>query len=293
MQIDDVARVRSFHRRIADSMGALDERFLGRDRPMAEARLLWELADGADVRNLRLRLDLDAAYLSRLLHTLEREGLIKFTTLSGDRRLRHVTPTPLGRAERAELDRRSEALARAILEPLSADERQRLTAAMTDVERLMIRSRTTIALAAAGSWEVRAAFERYFAELDRRFADGFDVARSNRADVRDLEPPRGLVLMAHLGAEPVGCAAMIQHPDGIAELKRMWVAPHVRGTGLGRRLLAELERHARQAKATVTRLETNRALTEAIAMYRSAGYHEVAPFNEEPYADHWFQKSLG
>ena len=72
----------------------------------------------------------------------------------------------------------------------------------------------------------------------------------------------------------------------------MWVAPHARGLGLGRRLLLELERHARQAGAQIVRLETNRALKEAIQLYRSTGYREVAAFNNEAYAHHWFEKRL-
>jgi ribosomal protein S18 acetylase RimI-like enzyme len=67
----------------------------------------------------------------------------------------------------------------------------------------------------------------------------------------------------------------------------------VRGAGLGRRLLSALEGYARDAgRIGVVRLETNRVLTEAIALYRSAGYCEVAPFNAEPYAHHWFEKAL-
>ena len=77
-----------------------------------------------------------------------------------------------------------------------------------------------------------------------------------------------------------------------AELKRMWVAPEYRGLGLGRRLLLELERHARRAGARAVRLETNRALKEAIQLYRRSGYREVTAFNDEPYAHHWFEKRL-
>ncbi len=72
----------------------------------------------------------------------------------------------------------------------------------------------------------------------------------------------------------------------------MWVAPHARGLGLGRRLLRELERRARENGARTVRLETNRALKEAIQLYRSSGYREVARFNAEPYAHHWFEKKL-
>ena len=77
------------------------------------------------------------------------------------------------------------------------------------------------------------------------------------------------------------------------ELKRMWVASSARGLGLGRRLLAELESEAFRHGAKTIRLETNRALSEAIALYRSSGYREVDAFNEEPYAHHWFEKRLG
>ena len=72
----------------------------------------------------------------------------------------------------------------------------------------------------------------------------------------------------------------------------MWVAEAVRGLGIGRRLLAELESRAAAAGARAVQLETNRSLTEAISLYRSAGYREVDAFNDEPYADHWFEKSL-
>jgi GNAT superfamily N-acetyltransferase len=105
--------------------------------------------------------------------------------------------------------------------------------------------------------------------------------------------PSGLLLIARLRREPVGCGALKLHGDAPAELKRMWVAPPARGLGLGRRLLRALEQHAGQAGATVLHLETNRHLTEAIALYRSAGYREVDAFNDEPYAHHWFEKRLG
>jgi ribosomal protein S18 acetylase RimI-like enzyme len=72
----------------------------------------------------------------------------------------------------------------------------------------------------------------------------------------------------------------------------MWVSSSARGLGLGRRLLGELETAAARGGATIVHLETNRALTEAIALYRSAGYREVPAFNDEPFADHWFEKRL-
>jgi ribosomal protein S18 acetylase RimI-like enzyme len=90
----------------------------------------------------------------------------------------------------------------------------------------------------------------------------------------------------------VGCGALRFHAGAPAELKRVWLAPEVRGLGIGRRLLEELERQARQRGVEALRLETNRALSEAIALYRSSGYREIEPFNDEAYAHHWFEKRL-
>jgi len=107
-----------------------------------------------------------------------------------------------------------------------------------------------------------------------------------------MSPPAGLFLLATLHGEPAGCGALKFRPGARAEIKRMWVAPEARGLGLGRRLLTELEARAAARGVRTLRLETNRALTEAISLYRSAGYREVAAFNDEPYADHWFEKML-
>jgi GNAT superfamily N-acetyltransferase len=81
-------------------------------------------------------------------------------------------------------------------------------------------------------------------------------------------------------------------PDSPAEIKRMWLAPRVRGLGLGHRLLQTLENRARDAGARVARIETNSDLSEALSLYASAGWVEVEPFNEEPFADHWLEKRL-
>ena len=133
----------------------------------------------------------------------------------------------------------------------------------------------------------------YFAELNARFDAGFDPARALPVDAEELVPPDGVLLLARLHGEPVGCGALKLKGRGAAEIKRIWVSQSTRGLGVGRRLLRELEEHAANNGATTVRLDTNRTLTEAIALYRSEGYREVRRFNDEPYADHWFEKSLG
>ena len=140
--------------------------------------------------------------------------------------------------------------------------------------------------------DARWCLEQYFAELDTRFDAGFDPARSIPADAHELVPPAGALIVARLGEQPIGCGAIKLHGEAPAELKRMWVAPTARGLGVGRRMLHELEQYARRAGVGVVRLETNRTLTEAIALYRRSGYVEVVAFNNEPYAHHWFEKRL-
>jgi DNA-binding MarR family transcriptional regulator/GNAT superfamily N-acetyltransferase len=291
-----VARVRSFNRTVTERVGALNDHFLGRDHSLGKARLLWEIGgareEGAEIRALRGRLALDSAYVSRLLRALERRGLVVVEASPADRRVRRARLTAAGRAERAELEQRAEGFAYSLLEPLSDRQQVQLAAAMAEVERLLLASSVRIAVADPRGADARWCLEQYFAELNERFDAGFDPVRSISAQAHELTPPAGLLLVAHLREEPVGCGALKFHADAPAELKRMWVAPHVRSLGLGRRLLLELERAARKAGVTVLRLETNRKLTEAIALYRRSEYQEVDAFNAEPYAHHWFEKHL-
>jgi DNA-binding MarR family transcriptional regulator/GNAT superfamily N-acetyltransferase len=293
MDAGAVQQVRAFNRTIAERIGALTDGFLGRRRPMGESRTLWEIGlDGTAVRELRARLGLDSGYMSRVLRSLEQEGLITLETSPADGRVRYVLLTGAGRAERAELDRRADEVAWSFLEPLDTPQRERLVTAMTDVQRLLLASMVDVAIEDSTTRDARWCIGQYFSELNTRFEAGFDPAQSIPADAHELMPPRGALLIARLRGRPIGCGALKFHPGEPAELKRMWVAPDARGLGLGRRLLVELERHAKEAGTRVVRLETNRTLKEAIQMYRSSGYREVAAFNTEPYAHHWFEKRL-
>ncbi len=288
-----VQQVRGFNRTVAERIGALSDRFLGRGRPMGESRVLWEIGlNGTEVRELRARLSLDSGYASRVLRSLGRQGLITVEASPDDGRVRRVRLTDAGRDERAELDRRSDEVAWSFLEPLNDGQRTRLVVAMTEVERLLRASMVRLAIEDPTTPDARWCIEQYFAELNARFEAGFDPSQSISAGAHELVPPSGALLIARLRGKALGCGALKFHPDAPAELKRMWVAPEARGLGLGRRLLLELERHAREAGVKIVRLETNRALTAAIQLYRNSGYREVAAFNDEPYAHHWFEKQL-
>ncbi|TMD95819.1 MAG: MarR family transcriptional regulator [Chloroflexi bacterium] len=274
-----VAQVRRFNRIVTQRVGALNDRYLSRDRPLGEARLLWEIgAEGRDLRSLRARLGLDSGYLSRLLRSLEEAGMVTIGPNQSDRRIRTARLTATGVAERAVLDRRSDDLAASLLAPLSPSQRTRLVGAMADVERLMTAAMVEVAAVDPADPRAQSCWHAYFSDLNRRFGTGFDPARSASVPEEEVRAPAGGSLRFR-GA-------------GRAEIKRMWVAESARGLGVGRRLLGELEAHAAGHGARSVRLDTNSALTEAISLYRSAGYSEVPPFNDEAYAQHWFEKPL-
>jgi len=285
--------VRAFNRTVTSRVGALEDHYLGSDRSLGASRVLWEVPEqGVDVRGIRERLALDSGYLSRLLRSLEREGVVEVAASAADSRVRTVRLTAAGRAERAELDRRSDELAASLLAPLGTRQQQRLVDAMSTVVRLLDAAQVEVEAADAASDDARACLAAYFAELARRFPGGFDPGRSLHPDTHEFAEPTGRFVLARLHGRAIGCGAVIFNDDGSAYLKRMWVDDAVRGMGVGRRILEALEQAAREHGSTTATLETNASLDEAIAMYRASGYVEVPPFNDEVYADLWFAKPL-
>jgi GNAT superfamily N-acetyltransferase len=133
---------------------------------------------------------------------------------------------------------------------------------------------------------------RYYAGIATRFDGGFDPILSSAPSLDEFAPPSGTFLVVRYNEALVGCGGFKRDAGGAAYLKRMWIAPEARGLGLGKRLLKALEEKARSLGYSTVRLETERSLTEAQQLYRASGYVEVAPFNEELYAHHWFEKTL-
>ncbi|HXH05259.1 MAG TPA: helix-turn-helix domain-containing GNAT family N-acetyltransferase [Vicinamibacterales bacterium] len=290
---EQIRQVRAFNRAVTRRIDALSGDYLGRGRPLAESRLLFEIGrEGADLRARRARLSLDSGYLSRLLRSLEAQGLAKSQPSPGDARVRRVTLTAKGRREFEALDRRSQAFAATLLASLGEAQRERLVAAMAEVERLMRAAAVTIEPADPAGADARACIDAYLRELAERFESGFDPSRGPSADPRELVPPSGVLLLARLDGQPVGCGALKRIGEGVGEIKRMWVSPDSRGLGIAHRLLDALEQHARTLGLSTLRLDTNRSLTEARALYARNGYREIPAYNDNPYADHWFEKRL-
>jgi GNAT superfamily N-acetyltransferase len=144
----------------------------------------------------------------------------------------------------------------------------------------------------AGSIQARWAMSQYFEELARRFPGGFASGGALDEAAARYNPPTGLFVVAGEAGETIGCGALDLLDETTAEIKRMWVSPQRRGIGLGRRLLAHLEGEVRRAGRSTVVLDTNGSLTEAIAMYQACGYVPIRPYNDNPYAEHWFAKTL-
>jgi ribosomal protein S18 acetylase RimI-like enzyme len=132
------------------------------------------------------------------------------------------------------------------------------------------------------------AARRYFEELAARFEGGFEITAYAAEPTADP----GRVVLALRGEEPVACGTVRRLAAGVGEIKRMWVDPATRGVGLGRRMLAHLEHVAAAQGLVLIRLDTNAALVEAISLYDRSGYRRIPRYNDNPYADVWFEKVL-
>lgn len=290
----DVSALRHFNRQFTQRIGVLNERFLGQNRPLGSARLLFEIGRGdARVLDLRSRLALDSGYLSRLLRGLESEGLINVEPDPDDRRRRIATLTRRGRKEWNDLERRSERFAQRLVAPLSASHRARLDNALVTADRILASATATFEVVDVRSRDARWAVGEYCRELDRRFDQGFDLGGAIDDEAPQYEAPRGVFLLVRCDGAAVGCGGLCTLEHGVGEIKRMWVRESFRGVGLGPRLLAELERHSRKLGHQRVLLDTNGSLAEAIAMYRRSGYVEIERYNDNPYAQLWFEKKLG
>jgi GNAT superfamily N-acetyltransferase len=139
--------------------------------------------------------------------------------------------------------------------------------------------------------EARAALTQYLAEIVRRGAVR-SVAVGAADDVDEYTPPGGRFLVVSRGETVIGCGAIRSMTLEIGEVKRMWIHPDARGAGLGSRLLGALVDQSRALGHTTLLLDTNAALTEALALYAKHGFEPVEPYNDNPDATHFLGKTL-
>ena len=291
MSIDPVARVRRFNRAVTVEVGALDSSFLGRGRPLGAARVLNAIGRGiGDVGDLRDELGLDSGLASRLLRGLEQEGLVETVPHEDDGRRRVARLTRAGQREFRLYEQLSDRQAAAMLARHPRPEE--LLAAMDLVASALARDRIDLAEMPPDSAPARHCLQAYYDELARRFAGGFEVARSRDPEAKDMVRPRGTFVVAVSDGLPLGCVGLKGGGGATAEIKRLWVAPAARGLGLARRLMTAAEAAARDLGIGLLLLDTNSALPEAARLYRATGWTEIPRFNDDPYPDLFFAKRL-
>lgn len=285
--------LRQFNRSYTQRIGVLADSLLGSGRSLGLARLLFEIGpDGATVLDLRRRLGLDSGYLSRLLRDLERDALVGMAPDPSDGRRRIVKLTVAGADAWSDLEARSDELATRLVEPLSPRQQAVLTEALATADRLLRLATLSFDAVDPHDPDARWVMQQYFAELDRRFSTGFDFGDALDEGAITMRAPRGAFVVVHDGLAPVASGGIQRIDDRTGEIKRMWVDPAWRGTGLGRRTLAHLEEQVRALGHERVVLDTNATLTEAIALYERAGYQLIERYNDNPYAERWFAKDL-
>jgi DNA-binding MarR family transcriptional regulator/RimJ/RimL family protein N-acetyltransferase len=273
-----IANIRSFNRFYTHILGLLNQHILDSDFSLTEARVLLEISKGqpCQANLLADRLRLDRSFLSRILKRLEGKGVVLRTPDPADSRASHIRITPEGKQVLAELDGRSEEQIGAMVEALSPAELAEVQQAMR-----LIRDRFTGALSPAvirgyregdGDYMIRRHAEMYKAEygLNESFATMVDglVTRF----VEKLNPARECVLIPELSGRPMGCIALADAGDGVAQLRFFLLEKEARGMGLGYRLAGAAVDFARKVGYRHIFLETISALTAARTIYSRLGF---------------------
>jgi DNA-binding MarR family transcriptional regulator/GNAT superfamily N-acetyltransferase len=290
--LDAIARLRRFNRVVTREIGALDTSYLGRGRPLSTARILHMIRpSGTDVAVIRQTLGFDSGLLSRLLRALEDEGLITVTPDPADRRRRIARLTEAGAAEWRIYDDLGHAKARLVFEK-AGNRQQALIDAMDLIATVMLRDEVAIRDADPDDPAALACVGAYYRLLAEKVPGTRpDMFTLPLTDAPKYRPPEGAFLIAWSDDLPIACVSLRPLEPGVAEVKRLWVDPIARGQGLARRLMRQIEARARDLGHDRLKLDSNTVLTEAIALYRSDGWQEIAPYTGAP-ANIWMAKRL-
>ena len=277
--------VRRFNRFATAYAGALNERLNGSDFTLAEARVLWELRHAQEPptgAELARALELDPAYLSRLLARLTRRGLVEAAP-GADRRTRVLGLTGTGRAASAELEAGSDRLADATLDRLSADDRARLRQAMAEAEALLAPSPpapSPVVLRGLRPGDIGWIVHRHGALYAAEFGWGerFEaaVARIGAAYLETAAPATHRAWIAERDGAVLGSVFLVPGGVGVGKLRLLYLEPAARGLGLGRTLVREVIRAGREMGLHRLDLWTHACLAAARGIYASEGFRLTA-----------------
>ncbi len=302
---DRVAIVRRFNRFYTRQIGVLRKTFLDSPYSLGEARVLYEIAssDSPTASEIARSLDLDPAYLSRVLRNFEKRGLIQRRTSPKDGRQSHLTLSVRGRKSFMPLDARSQRDTAAMLAKLAPGDQARLIAAMCTIEKLLGRA-SPAEPAPQRSYVLRPPRPGDFgwivnrhAELyaqDYRWLEPFEgLCAQIVADfVNKNDPSRERCWIAEMDGENVGTMMLVNDGAEVARLRLLLVEPKARGLGIGARLTDEAIRFARAAGYRKITLWTHSVLTAARQIYQKAGFtpmrsEEHQSWGQPVVSEHW------
>jgi DNA-binding MarR family transcriptional regulator/GNAT superfamily N-acetyltransferase len=306
-----IGAARRFNRFYTRQIGVLRRNFLGSSYSLAEARVLYEIARGegtTTASDIGRALDLDAGYLSRVLRTFEKRGLIRRTASANDARQSHLALTARGRQAYAPLERRSQHDIGAMLGKLSPEDQSRLIGAMNTIQTLL--GGEAVAPSPERTYTLRAPrpgdfgwivkrhaelyaqeygwiepFEGVCAQIVADFANKNDPANKNA-------PKRERCWIAEMDGENVGCVFLVADSAAVARIRLLIVDPKARGLKLGARLVDECIRFARRAGYKKITLWTHSVLTAARHIYQKAGFRltsseERVSFGKPVVSEYW------
>ncbi|MEO6878287.1 MAG: helix-turn-helix domain-containing GNAT family N-acetyltransferase [Gemmatimonadaceae bacterium] len=287
-QIDRHAEsLREFNRFYTRRIGALPHGHLGSAYSRTEMRVLYELAqrDGVTASEIAQALNLDRGYLSRTLRVFKSRGLVDAEVELGDRRQTQLRLTTAGRKAFAPLDKGAHDEIVAMLQPLGPAEQRRVLAAMQTIRQSLDPDAPTESAAAYVlrphrpgdmGWVVQRHGTLYFEEYgwDERFEAL--VAGVVSEFVTRLDPARERCWIAERDGENVGSIFIVAKSKTVAKLRLLLVEPSARGLGVGRRLVDEVVRFARQVGYRKLQLWTHPELTAARRIYKSVGFELIA-----------------
>jgi DNA-binding MarR family transcriptional regulator/GNAT superfamily N-acetyltransferase len=282
---DEVAAVRAFNRFYTRRVGVLEQRLYDSPFSLAEARVLYELAqrDNLLAKQIGAELGLDAGYLSRIIQNFEDKGLLTRRAAAEDRRQHQLSLTAKGHQAFGQLERSSQDEVAAMLGRLPSGSGERLVRAMGTIERLLVSPDVTPPVATlrdprpgdmgfvvqshgalyAAEYGFDASFEALVAEITAKYLASYDASRE-RCWIADID------------GKQVGSIFLVRHSDDVAKIRLLIVDPAGRGQRLGQRLVAECIAFAKACGYRKITLWTQSILLAARKIYQDAGFVLVA-----------------
>lgn len=274
-----IAAVRAFNRFHTKVIGTLGESLLDSGYTLAEARVLFELAqrDSMPVAVLRKELDLDAGYLSRIVNKLAAAGFVTRDRSPSDARQQILALTPEGRKTQAELDGRTDEQVAALLADVSPSDRDRLVRALGTAREILGGPKpreVAVRGARTGDYGWIAFRHGVLYGAEHGFDETFEalVARIVADFAAEHDPERERTWIAEVDGERAGCVMCVREDDRTARLRVLLVEPWARGTGIGFRLVDECVDFARRSGYERMVLSTNNGLDAARRIYERAGF---------------------